>query len=152
MKTNRKSHIAHRFFLLYCLLLSGFSFAAYQRNLAWRDELTLWEDVIKKSSNKSRGYNNVGVSYSLQGRIDDATAMYKTALRLRPDYLDAHNNLGNNYSRLGDIDAAIAEYKTVLRLKPDDAVAHYNMGNAYERKGLLNEAIFKYRSAIKLKP
>ena len=121
---------------IYCwIILSATLFlASYQRNLAWRDELTLWEDVIKKSSNKSRGYNNVGVNYSLQGRIDDATAMYKTALRLKPDYLDAHNNLGNNYSRLGDIDAAIAEYKTVLRLKPDDAVARYNMGNAYEGK------------------
>ncbi|MBI4681050.1 MAG: hypothetical protein HY753_07610 [Nitrospirae bacterium] len=48
MKTNRTSHIAHRFFLFYCLLLLGFSFAAYQRNMAWRDELTLWEDVVKK--------------------------------------------------------------------------------------------------------
>src|SRR3989337_3823209 len=97
-------------FLVSNFLLLSLSIATYQRNLAWRDELTLWEDVIKKSSNKSRGYNNVGVSYSLQGRIDDATAMYKTALRLKPDYLDAHNNLGNTYSRLGDIDAAIAEY------------------------------------------
>src|SRR3972149_11872105 len=86
---------------IYCwiIMTATLFLASYQRNLAWRDELTLWEDVIKKSSNKSRGYNNVGVNYSLQGRIDDATAMYKTALRLKPDYLDAHNNLGNNYSR-----------------------------------------------------
>ena len=152
MQEARNKRQEARFFLASNFLLLSLSIATYQRNMVWRDELTLWEDVIKKSSNKARGYNNVGYSYSLQGKLEQSVLLYKTALRLQPDNLHAHINLGADYSKLGNIDGAFDEYKTALRLNPDNARAHYNIGYVYEKKGLLNEAISEYKAAIKLKP
>lgn len=44
------------------------SIATYQRNTVWHDEITLWEDVVKKSPNKARGYNNLGNLYMDKNR------------------------------------------------------------------------------------
>ena len=37
------------------------------RNEVWRDETTLWADVIEKSPRKARGYNALAMSYFRQG-------------------------------------------------------------------------------------
>jgi tetratricopeptide (TPR) repeat protein len=93
-------------------------FTAYNRNLVWKDDTTLWEDVVRKSSEKERGHNNLGNSYSELGRTAEAIEEYREALRLKPDYVDAHNNLGTAYAMQGRIDEAIGEYKQALRLTP----------------------------------
>ena len=40
--------------------------------MIWKDDLSLWEDIVKKSPNKARGYNNLGTSYGYSGWIDMA--------------------------------------------------------------------------------
>ena len=54
-----------------------------------------------------------------QGKLDEAIAEYREAMRLKPDYPEAHNNLGVTLKDQGKLDEAIAEYREALRLKPD---------------------------------
>ncbi len=140
---------AYVFIFIIVVLLS---FATYQRNWTWRDEITLWMDVVAKSPLKARGYNNLAFAYDNQGRIDKAVEEYKTAVKLKPDYVDAHNNLGLAYDKQGRIEEAMEEYKAAIRLKPDNVNAYNNLGLAYVNQGRIEEAVEEYKTAIRLKP
>ena len=87
-----------------------------------------------------------------QGKLEEAIAEFRTAIRLKPDFAEAHYNLGIALAGQGKLEEAIAEYRAAIRLKPDDAEAHNNLGVALDGQGKLEEAIAEYREAIRLKP
>ncbi|HYR84577.1 MAG TPA: tetratricopeptide repeat protein [Terriglobia bacterium] len=87
-----------------------------------------------------------------RGRMDDAVAAYREALRLKPDYSEAHNNLGAALQALGRREEAIAAYREAVRLQPDYVTAWSNLGSAVQLQGDLNEAISAYRQALRLNP
>jgi len=128
------------------------SVLTYERNLVWKDEASLWTDVVRKSPNKARGHNNLGVNFEKLQRTDDALEEYKSALTFQPDYVQAHNNLGVVYEKLGRLEEAVEEYKTALSLQPDFVEAHNNLGNALEGAGRLDEALREYKTAIDINP
>ncbi len=99
-----------------------FSVATYQRNRVWNDEISLWSDVVQKSPNKARGYNNLGVAYVNQNRLDQAVQTFKTALTLftlKSDLAQTNNNLGNAYKHAGRTREAMHEFERALQIKPD---------------------------------
>ncbi len=108
-----------------------YGWVTYQRNTVWKDDFSLWSDVVKKSPAKARPHNNLGVSYTEKSLIEKAIVETKEALRLKPDFINAHISLGNAYMKIGLTDMAILQYKEALRLKPDYAEVYVNIGNAY---------------------
>ncbi len=128
------------------------SIAAYQRNAVWQDEMSLWENVVRKSPQKARGHNNLGIAYYKEGLTDKAIEHYLIALKLNPDYAEIYNNIGLSYYNKGLTDMAIEHYLIALRIKPDYVEAHNNLGNAYKDKGLTAKAIEHYQIALKLNP
>ena len=129
-----------------------FAAAAYQRNLVWKDDLTLWSDIVKKSPNKARPYNNLGVALNDKGLAEKAIIEIKKALMLKPNFVNARVSLGNAYFNKGLPDMAIVEYRNALRLKPDYAGVYVNIGNIYIKKGLIDKAIDAYTETLRLKP
>ena len=87
-----------------------------------------------------------------KGRLDQAIAAYRMAVRLSPEHPAAHNNLGTALKEAGHMDEAIVCYRQALTLKPESHVYHYNLGNALEQQGRLEEAAAAYRRAIELQP
>lgn len=67
--------------------------ATGQRNHTYRNEISLWEDTVKKSPHKARVYNNLGYALFLAGRYGEARQAYEVALRIKPDFALARNNL-----------------------------------------------------------
>ncbi len=63
------------------------------RNTAYRSEVALWEDTVRKSPGKARGWNNLGYAYQQAGRFCDAEAAYLRALQVNPGYALARENL-----------------------------------------------------------
>jgi hypothetical protein len=72
-------------------------FFTYQRNMLYRDEVSLWSDTVRKSPNKARAYNNLGHAYAMQDDWDRAIEEYRAAARLDPDYALAKKNLRDAY-------------------------------------------------------
>jgi protein O-mannosyl-transferase len=134
------------------LIIVLFAGLTYQRNKVWQDEVTLWTDVVRKSPQKARGYNNLGSAYKKLGQYEDAIREYQTALTLKPDYAMAHYNIGIIYKELGQLDNAIRKYQTAVTLKPDYPEAQNNLGVVYKEMGRLDEALKEYNSALTLKP
>jgi tetratricopeptide (TPR) repeat protein len=135
--------------ILIVVLLSA---TAYARNGVWKDEVTLWEDVVKKSPNKARPIYNMGILYSKMNRLDEAIILYQKAIVIKPDFYRAHNDLGNAYFNKKRFDDALREYQTAVTLNPDFAEPHNNIGIIYAVKGLYEHAISQFQIAIKLKP
>ena len=96
--------------------------------------------------------NRLGNVFDRSERIPEAIALYETALRIKPAYVDAHSNLGNALRQMGRIPEAIAECRTALRLDPNHARAHNNLGNALLDAGRIPAAIAHYEAALRIKP
>ncbi|MCA1815960.1 MAG: tetratricopeptide repeat protein [Acidobacteria bacterium] len=91
----------------------------------------------------SRPYYNMGLSYAALGKTAEATAAFKKAVEISPDFAEAHYNLGLACARAEQYQQAADEFKRAIRLKPDYAEAHYNLGLVYyitdDRAGLASE-------------
>jgi cytochrome c-type biogenesis protein CcmH/NrfG len=87
-----------------------------------------------------------------KGKLDEAIAAYRQAIRIKPDYAEAHCNLGVTLCDQGKLDEAIATYRQAIQIKPDYAEAHCNLGAALDDLGRPDEAVAVYRQAVVLKP
>ena len=124
----------------------------YARNVLWKDKVSLWEDVVRKSPNSSRGYNNLGIAYYEKRRNDEAIRMYEHAIALNPRHLDAYMNLGVSYAVTGRLDSAIEKFSYVAVRDPKKSAAYLNLGRAYSDLGRPHEAIENFLRAIALNP
>ncbi len=79
-------------------------------------------------------------------------AAARTAIRLRPDDVNAHNILGLALLKQGKLDEAVAECRTAIRLRPDFAEAHTKLSLALLKQGKWDEAVAAFRTAIRLQP
>jgi len=73
-------------------VLTGLTIA---RNQAWRDHLTLYEDLSRKSPDKARVHLNLGLVYRDRGRLNDAIFEFELAeelARMRPG--ESSQNVG----------------------------------------------------------
>jgi len=132
-----------------------FTAAAYSRNEIWRDEASLWEDVLSKSPGNPRAYNNFGYLLLDKRQNDKAAPYFAEALRIQPAYVDAQNNLGVAYYNMGFMKGAIEQFRAVLDLAPsgpDAAEAHHNLGLAYLKSGMTDESVLELEAASGLEP
>jgi serine/threonine protein kinase/Flp pilus assembly protein TadD len=93
---------------------------------------------------------NLGSLLQARGRLDEATAACREAIRLKPDHTEAHYNLGNVLKDKGQLDGAIAAYREALRFNPDRAEHHCNLGHALQEQGKFEQALAAFRRGHEL--
>ena len=118
----------------------------------YKDEETLYRDVLLKNPSSWMAYNNLGSVYSNFGHYEDAIEVYKQAIRIKPDFAIAYVGLGAVYSKLDRDEDAIEAHKKAIRINPNYATARYNLGAIYDKLGRYQEAIEAYKQAIRIKP
>jgi tetratricopeptide (TPR) repeat protein len=128
-----------------------YSLGTVQRNGVWKDDESLWSDVVQQSPNSAVPHYNLASALNARGRIDEAIAEYQTAIRIQPAVI-AYTSLGAAYQAKGLINEAIEQYRLALRLQPGDADAHTYLAIAYAESGDLNNAIEHFRIAVQLQP
>ena len=133
------------------LLVLPLSVSAHMRNGVWENEVTLYEDAVRKSPGKERVRYNLAWAYHRNGDLDKAIEQYKEDLLLDPDKGKAHYNLALIYSERGQRPLAERHFLEALRIKPDP-VADYNLAMLYHSGGELDKAISHYEKAILLRP
>ena len=132
------------------LLILGIS--SWQRAWAYQNQETLWTDTVAKNPTSWTGHAILGLTFSQQGRTDEAIAHFQKALEINPGYVDARNNLGIALNLKGRSDEAIEQYTKALTLDPNYAQAHYNLGNVLFREGRSDEAIAHFKKALDINP
>lgn len=132
---------AIKVFAVLCIILSACTF---QRNKVWRSELTLWQDVVKKSPQKSRPNLNLGRAYNDIGDHEKALFYYNKAISLDPQNRKAYNNRGLLYFRAGKIDHALADLNRAIELESNYYEALLNRANLYVSTGRDDLAMADY--------
>jgi len=101
-------------------------------------------------------HSHLGLALWDKGRLDEAIAECREAIRLDKNNAAAHTNLGLALQSKGRLDEAIAEYREAIEINENlpkvHCKAHYNLGNALREKGDFPGAIAEYRQAIALDP
>jgi tetratricopeptide (TPR) repeat protein len=137
------------------LVCVAFTARTHARNVDWQDGLSLWTSTVDVCPESARPHYNLAKELEhIPGRMPEAIAEYREAVRIEPASADAHDNLGNALSGMpGRLPEAIAEYRLASRIRPDLAVVHNDLANALAHvPGGLAEAIAEYQSALRLQP
>jgi tetratricopeptide (TPR) repeat protein len=134
------------------LVIVVLSVTAYARNGVWRDEVTLWEDVVKKSPQAYRANFNLGLFHAKSGRFDEAIREFQSAIMINRNYPEVYNNLGLAYLHKGNMDAALRNLQTALKLEPQAGYIYESLGQVYAARGRNEEAMRCLQKALELDP
>jgi tetratricopeptide (TPR) repeat protein len=146
----RKSFwVAQLVFIAVVLLLVGLT---YSRNRIWQDELTFWQDVVRKNQRHPGALSNLAGAYFERGQIEKALQYYKRAIELCPDFAVSYNGLGSLYLKTGQPEKALNVLKKAVQLNPTYVDAINNLGIACLATGALEAALTYFRRTTELSP
>ena len=92
--------------------------AALKQNGRIDESLVASQKSVELNPQDAEAYYNLGIVMQDLGKLDEAEAIYKKAITLKPDH-KAHNNLGIVMQDLGRLDEAEESYKKAIKQKPD---------------------------------
>jgi len=96
--------------------------------------------------------NNRAVEALVDGRIDDAYAWAREAVRQDPAYLGPLNTLGVVYLRRGALPQAAAVFSHVLKRDEASMTALANLATTYTRQGRIADATALQRRLAQIEP
>jgi protein O-mannosyl-transferase len=133
------------------VLAATLGWLSWNQSHEYADALTLYRATIQANPSAWMAYGNLG---AMLRRSDPERALVHltTALRLKPDLLEAQYNLATTLQELGRLEEAAEEYRKTIGMAPDHARAHANLGNVLRQLGRTAEAERSYAEAIRLAP
>ncbi|WP_243370827.1 tetratricopeptide repeat protein [Geotalea sp. SG265] len=133
----------------------------FNRNRVWTDEMTLWQDVVAKSPDKSRAWNNLAYAYLKQRQPKKAIPALITSINLSPGHPDAWNNIGMALTQLGTYAGRYSPTYELFDISSGInsvyqsewfALAYNNLGLAYDSLGENAQAMDSFRKSIDMNP
>jgi len=134
--------------ILSIVLIAQLALLSYERNVLWGDRIGFLEDVVAKSPNKARPYNNLAFAYYEEKNYTKALEGFNKAIALDPIYAVAYCNRGRFYQEFKQNDLALADFEKALSIKQDYVEVYNNIGVLYmgadvdKAKENFNQAIF----------
>ena len=140
--------------VLFCaliLLLCLSSILTTFRNNDWRDAITIHSDFVAKSPNKTRVYNDLGLSLSREGRNEEALIILEKGFELdKPDgeeSLSIVNNIMVALSEMGRFEEGIDRGEQFIKESPPRLDVSF-MGNFLYNLGVLYMRSDQYEYAF----
>ena len=134
------------------LIIGINSFATYQRNKVWKNEGTLWNDVIAKSPNKARPYLCRGNYYKNLKRNKEALSDFTKSISLNPAYIEPYNNKGTTLYNEGLLTEALSYLNYAIENSPDYTEAYINKGIVLATQKKYTKALENFNKAIEIEP
>ena len=134
------------------LIIGTNSFATYQRNKVWKNEGTLWNDVIAKSPDKARPYLCRGNYYKNLKRNKEALSDFTKSISLNPAYIEPYNNKGTTLYNEGLLTEALSYLNYAIENSPDYTEAYINKGIVLATQKKYTTALENYNKAIEIEP
>lgn len=107
---------------------------------------TLFTAIAQQHPELASPHTNLGILHYRAGRLAEAEAAFKEALKRDDKDYVAANYLGMIYRAQGRFDQARAAYLQALAAKPDYAYAHLNIAILYDLyRGELDRALDHYQ-------
>jgi tetratricopeptide (TPR) repeat protein len=109
--------------------------------------LPILEWVLAETPANLKALNLAGIALTGAGRVDEANARFRDALRLDPGFYPALKNLAINEFSAGRLDDAARHFEEVLTLAPDDEVTHLHIAEISLHRGKSEAALFHYEKS-----
>jgi protein O-mannosyl-transferase len=112
-----------------CLLLTGISFA---RSFVWKDDLSLFMDVLEKYPSNGFIAGNVGWSYVQKKDTTNAILYFEKANQLGWNTDEIHIKLADLYFQRKDYEKAARNFAAGFKLKPEkNKNLYWSLGTCY---------------------
>lgn len=134
---------------LYMILLAGIS---YDRIKVWKDNFTLYGDVISKYQNVPEAFNNRGIAFWRRGAYKEALSDFNQAILLNGSTADYYNNRGNVKKNLGDTTGAWQDFEQALSLDAGSASVYCSRGDLKVYLKDYQGGLLDYTKAIACSP
>jgi protein O-mannosyl-transferase len=121
-------------------LLIFYAGRTISRNRDWRDDLTLFNCVVRDNPASARARLGLGYAYDRIGLPRMAIVQYETGLRLDPQDPRLYTNLGAAHQKLGELREAERVYIAALKLRLHDLKVLNNLGFLYVEKKEFDKA------------
>jgi protein O-mannosyl-transferase len=139
-------------FVFFSVLALAFGGLTWRRNEDFKTDLSIWSDTVAKRPGNADAQYNLGVACFDRGRVAEAEARYREALRLDPQNAEAHHSLANTLFHEGSTAEAVRHFKAALAARPAQASIHYDYGTVLFQSDETMEAIAQYEEALRLQP
>ena len=136
------------FGLILCALIG----ATLVRNLTWRDETTLWNDVLAKDPGNARAHANIALRLIEQRNYTGAREMLDRAIALGPEKDFPYMLRGYLNVQLQRYDDALDDLTKAIKLWPRSPFNYYYRAELYRKLGEQDKAISDYKTALNFLP
>lgn len=134
------------------VVVCALTVATLMRNEVWRDDGTLWRDVLSKDPTNSRAYMNLGLHLLWNGKYKQAEALIEKAVRMTPAEASSYLFRALLYSAISRDSAALEDLNRAIELDAKHLLAYYYRGELYRKMGDHEKALADYHSALGLRP
>jgi len=137
-----------------CLVAMALSAVTINRNMLWRTDVSLLEDTVAKSPNKTRPAYNLGAAYLRGNQYPAAEACFRRILTIDPRHVPSYVGLTLIECNRGRYQEAVAIGLAGVRQTPSpyEGQLFQNLGGAYEQLGQLQESIQWFQASAKSRP
>jgi FkbM family methyltransferase len=111
-----------------------------------------YQDVLQADAGNAQVWYLLGAARQKMGRLEEAAAALREAVRLEPHRAEAHNHLGVVLAQQHQFGPAEASFRRALELRPSDAEAHQNLALALTELDRPDEALAAFDAVLRLVP
>ncbi len=149
LKNKRLNQILWGVFLI---LVAVLSVSTFQRNKVWKNDITLYSNVLKNNPNVIEALNNRGNAYNYRGRYDLAIEDFNRGLEIQPGHKSFYNNRAQSYFQLDSFELALKDLEMAIKLDPGYLDAYLNKGQVLVSMEDYAYAARVYSRAIEMAP
>ncbi len=119
----------------------------------WKNNETLWTNVIKLHPDAEIAYKNRGNYYAREANeLAKAMKDYEILMQMGTKDAGAWSNIGNIYGLNNDFVNAGKAYAKSIRYDPLNPKVYHNRGNIYAQQKIFDSAFRDYDKALQLDP
>lgn len=140
---------------LIILQLLVFGLTSYIQAGTWKDNETLWKQVLSINPKEGTAHNNIGLVYLEKKEYTEAIGEFQQAIFFSanyPEYYKAHHNLGKLYHETGNYEKAVGCYTEALSVVPGFTPSLFGRGLSFTEMGRYDAAIDDFTSLLAAQP
>ncbi|WP_165698918.1 tetratricopeptide repeat protein [Bremerella volcania] len=110
------------------------------RNEVYRDDESMWRDVLAKNPSNPRAYHGIAHAYVMQGDWAKAIPYLEKTIELHPEYpfkggyANTFLNGAKKSIELGDVDMALKLLDLTIKMNPQDSEAYFLMAKLIQHQ------------------
>ena len=125
----------------------GYAAATAARNRVWKDDVTLYADMVAKFPRSAKAHYNVAWDAQREGRRAEAVTHLREAVAIYPGYYDGWALLGKQLWDEKKWDEAIACYRKSVEIFPSYENGNWGLAKTLEESGRIEEARKAFEAA-----